>query len=96
VVALQAAADNETVWWAADTQAGCYYDVPLQECSETNGLITLVSPTDGDLDAERSPDVVILSKPDIYDAEGSIREYLSSRGFGVSTSLTAFTIWERR
>jgi hypothetical protein len=41
------------------------------------------------------PDTIILSKPDIYDATGAIRQYASASGFVAARTLEAFTIYER-
>ena len=40
------------------------------------------------------PDVIILSKADIYDGAGALREWMGINGFYISRFLPAFTVWK--
>jgi len=39
------------------------------------------------------PDLVLASKPDVYDQNGVVQEYLSRGGYHPVANLTAFTAW---
>lgn len=76
---------GEIVWWLADQDTGLYYGVPL------NSPLIIDSP---DLPRPaRTPDLVILSKPDVYDWSGAVRAYLAQNNFTVDRVLPAFQIW---
>jgi hypothetical protein len=49
-----------------------------------------------DLDRLPLPDLVVLSKPDIYDNGGSLKAWVEAAGFKLSRTLPAFTTWERQ
>jgi hypothetical protein len=40
-----------------------------------------------------APAMVIASKADIYDAKGTLADYLSTHGYWRQTNLMAFTVW---
>jgi hypothetical protein len=42
------------------------------------------------------PEVIITSKPDVYDATGSVAGYVKSKGFIPVNHFMAFTTWVRR
>lgn len=78
---------GQHVWWLADVSTGVYYHVPFDSPRLT------ITP---DLsDPKTPPDVVVFSKPDIYDASGSARPYLQRQGFTVQQVLPAFEILTR-
>jgi hypothetical protein len=43
-----------------------------------------------------APDLIIISKPDLYDGRGALKDYLSQGGYEKSATLPAFTIWARK
>jgi hypothetical protein len=90
--ARQAIVGGKKVWWAADINAAAYYGVPL---SSPN--LTLSSKFDGaSFQNLVTPDLVIFSKPDIYDPQGKIDNYLREHDFKVTRVLPAFQIFERQ
>ncbi len=90
--ARQAIVGGKKVWWAADFNAAAYYGVPL---SSPN--LTLSSNLDGaSFQNLVTPDLVIFSKPDIYDPHGKIDNYLREHDFKVTRTLPAFRIFERQ
>ena len=84
-LAQQAADHGDKVWWLADLSTGVYYHLPLDQ-----GQIT-TSPPLGE--HGHGPDLVILSKPDIYDSSGEVRAYLARHEFKVMKELPAFQIY---
>ncbi len=86
-VAREAIHAGQHVWWLADVSTGRYYHVPFDSPQLT------VAP-----DLSRSnaqPDLVVFSKPDIYDSSGLVRRYLTKSGFTVQQVLPAFEILKR-
>jgi len=86
-VARTALDAGEKVWWLADVSTGRYYHVPfgspqLTVTPDLSGPVT-------------TPDLVIFSKPDIYDASDAVRHYLTANGFTVTQILPAFEILKR-
>lgn len=92
-----ALAQGKTVWWIADQQGGRYYGLNF---SETTGqgipsTLFLVTPDNqSTLEQSPLPDVIILSKPDVYDSHGIVRKLLEANKFRLARQLKAFTIWE--
>ena len=95
-IARAALASGKRVWWAAAEAAGEYYHVPLSGDSEgTQTARILSSPLPEQLGALPPPDVVIFSKPVIFDRCGALSAYLQARSYRPVTNLPAFTIWEK-
>jgi len=86
-IARAALDSGQRVCWLADVSTGLYYHVPFGSPRLATSL-NLPGPNP-------PPDVVILSKPDIYDASGAVRSYLAAEDFKVTHSLPAFQIWTR-
>ena len=55
-----------------------------------------MNPTPGDLDGRSRPDVVIASKPDVYDVQGSLAQWLAAGGYVSVRRWPAFEVWERK
>ncbi len=85
-IAREARSAGEHVWWLADQSTGLYYGVPL-DSPEIVESPDLPRPA-------RTPDLVILSKPDVYDWSGEVRAYLAQNNFTVERVLPAFQIWK--
>ena len=106
-IAKQELAAGKRVWWAADALGARYYGLPgdfdyLGEltgqhkppgCEDRPGVQAIAAAPAGCLEKLVSPDVVILSKPETFDANGVIAGYLKNRSFAKVRELPAFTIW---
>lgn len=104
-----ALAQGQRVWWAADVIGARYYKLPGEfdvlgeltgqhkplACSDLPGAQAIANASTQCLLALTRPDVVILSKPDTFDASGDIAGYLKAQQFAVVQTLPAFTIWRR-
>jgi hypothetical protein len=90
--ARRAIADGEKVWWAADVSTGAYYGIPLNSPDLTLGS----NLSDRFFETLPTPDLVCLSKPDIYDPNDKIRNYLRAHDFKVMRVLPAFQIFQRQ
>lgn len=106
-IAKQEWSAGKRVWWAADALGARYYGLPgdfdymgeltgkhkAQVCAEQPGVQPIVAASASCLEVLREPDVVILSKPETFDAQGVIASYLAARHFALSQQLPAFTVW---
>ena len=80
-----------TVWWAADGAAAEYYGL-ADGPNET--LVKLMNPSAPELETSPTPGLVVLSKPDIYDAPGNLRSMLGSRRMALKESFPGFWVYE--
>lgn len=95
-VALRALAEGETVLWAANSEAAEYYKVPLSTTPQKDHALYFAA-WEWAPASPRSlvPEVVILSKPDLYDSKGLVREAVAREGRTAIKSLQAFQIWKK-
>lgn len=93
-IATTALKANKTVWWSADLAAARYYGLSTG-ANEGPAALPLIGPGAADLRAAPPPDIVVASKPDIYDPQGALGEFLRARGYVVAERLPAFAIWRR-
>jgi hypothetical protein len=90
----QALAQGQTVWWNADREGALIYRLPVANPPGTpNTALFLMSPSTGFERDLPKPDLVLTSKPDVYDNQGALRDYLLRTGFQPVTNLPAFTAW---
>jgi hypothetical protein len=95
-LARAALAAGKTVWWNADENAAGYYHLPLTKGSSSPGnALLLIDPPDGLLANAIPADVVILSRPDIYDPHSVLAGYLERNHFHCAAVLPAFVVWEK-
>lgn len=76
------------VWWAADLMGGKYYGLLPQLATSPKsvdanvGEVFMANSRSGKYLAELpSPDLIVVSKRDIYDREGALEEWIRTRGF---------------
>jgi hypothetical protein len=93
VHALDAGSD---VWWSADPEAAAYYGLATSSATRQRGKATLPSlgtpQGNGILPV---PDMIITSKPEIYDPTGRVAALIAAKHFRPMTHFKAFTIWQR-
>jgi hypothetical protein len=108
-LALQAHAQGQRVWWAADVVGAHYYGLPgefdyMSEltsvhkpmvCADLPGIQSVPNATRDCLDKLSAPDLVILSKPETFDSRGDIAGYLKAGRFRVVQQMPAFAVWQR-
>lgn len=85
---------GESVWWSADPAAATYYALSLAE-AQTNAARPVIAFETARLAALPLPDLVITSKPDIYDPAGQLGDFLRTHDFRPVRDLPAFRIWRR-
>jgi hypothetical protein len=94
--ARTALSKGQLVWWNAAGVGAQYYDVPLTTDPGRGGAALLVlNPARGTLNHLPLPQVVIASKPDLYDGQSALAELLREQRFQPACRLNAFVIWER-
>jgi len=62
--------------------------------SQPASAIFIMNATPEELASLPKPDVIILSKADIYDGAGALREWMEINGFCISKFFPAFTVWK--
>jgi len=90
--ARNAIGDGKKVWWVADGSAARFYKVPLDSPNLTLGA----NVNEESIGSLAAPDLVLLSKPDIYDPAGRIENFLHAHDFKVDRTLPAFKIFQRQ
>jgi len=87
------------VWWAADNAGAKYYGldagIPDASNSHRHALAVSIPAISGRMTYEELPlpQVVILSKSDIYDPKGRLAEWLDTHHFSIIQRFPAFTVW---
>lgn len=94
-IASSAISSQKTTWWAADETTARYYQLPVSETADSQSALVLYMPEASRLNALAPPDTIVLSRPDQFDALGSIREYITTHGYQKTASFAAFTVWEK-
>ena len=88
---------GQRVWWSADAYGAAYYHLPLITGKNVAaGAFAVQNIKPGELPHFPAPDVIVASKPDIYDSHGVLAGYYLRHGsYMKSATFQAFTIWER-
>ena len=88
-IACAAIERKQPVLWAADIWAGIFYGLNEEQTGWIRWLPSSPTPF------LTGKEVVFLSKPDIYDPQGSLQALLAEHGFVPIRQLTAFTLYAR-
>ena len=94
-IAAAALAYNKEVWWAADAAAAYIYLTPVALEEVPGRAWAMQAPAWDDIRFKFPPRVIVISKPDIYDPQGSVARYASENQFAPALQLQAFTILTR-
>ncbi len=96
IAARAALADGRTVWWNALINGASYYQVPLAADGTTRpGARAMLNPARSTLLTAVPPDLIIASRPDVFDQAGTLADFLARSHYQLVSNLTAFTIWAR-
>jgi hypothetical protein len=80
----------------ADQRAAEYYRVEAQEGTQSRGeVLFLVNPTLEELNRQPAPELIVLSKPDIYDQQNALKLFVSAKRYRLVAQFQAFTIWAK-
>jgi hypothetical protein len=88
------AEQGKRVWWNADREGAAIYGLATVTNAEP-GVLWVANPAPGFDTGLPRPDVVITSKPDIYDGFGALSEFLKREAYIRGPSFVAFMVWER-
>jgi hypothetical protein len=95
-LAKAALSKGQLVWWNAAPEGAIYYNLPIHtHPGSTNEAALVWNPTRETLLGLPPPQVIIASKPDVYDDQRAVAEYVREHGFQPVGSLAAFVIWRR-
>ena len=87
---------GDPVWWNAAEEGAIYYGVPVTTGVAGNGrAVFMMNPTRESLRALPSPTLIVASKPDLYDGQMALAEYIREEGYREAARFTAFVLWER-
>ena len=106
LAAIELARDG-CVWWIADIRGALYYGIPYpsEELAfpsygspgafprRLSALLPVSEKTFSLLSAQDPPTLVLFSKPDIYDSQNVVNNYLSVNKYQVVETFPAFTAW---
>ena len=81
--------DEKTIWWAADSATANYYGLEFNE-----KVINIMELSAEELHSLPTPDIVLVSKKDIYDPQNAISSFLSERSYATSYA-AAFSIYQK-
>lgn len=85
-----------TVWWAADQAGASYYGLHTgSKAALENESLYLPNPTSSDLNDRAAPDMVVISRPDLFDHRGFLRRYVRVNHYSLVAVPPAFQIWRR-
>ena len=90
-IARSALSCGKVVWWAADQASLVFYGSVGTE--DANRLVPLMNPSVDRLFGAPRPDVIVFSKPDIYDFSGSLRRFLDENGFRKAAVFSVFSVF---
>jgi len=95
--AKSALARGMRVWWSAADDGANYYGLPLSNgAGESGRAILVLNATAQSVSALPQPDIVISSKPDLYDNQHAVENFVRGASYRAVASFPAFTVYERR
>mgnify|MGYP001825151093 CR=1 FL=1 len=97
-LALSAMRSGESVWWSAGGPAAQYYGVVFCETNRPTGTPCVFPAFDSaatELLPLRKPDLVIVSRPDLFDRAGALQQHLKENRYEVTIRLKAFQIYQQ-
>ena len=87
-IAKSSLESGKTIWWAADSSTANYYGLEFSE-----KVINVMGLSAEELHGLPIPDIVLISKKDIYDPQNTISSFLSERSY-TTTYAAAFSIYK--
>jgi 4-amino-4-deoxy-L-arabinose transferase-like glycosyltransferase len=84
---------GKTVWWAADEPSLLYYLPELESHIASQSLFLAYGSRSTPIEFSKKPDLVLLSKPDIYDQLNSVSHFLNQQNYRKTGSFTAFSFY---
>src|SRR5665213_305277 len=98
VLARESLAHGERVWWCADITAGRFYGVPVlnpDALPAPGQAWPAFAFSEQVITNQPPPDVVVMSRPEIYDPRGSVRALIAREHYRLVEAPWQFTVWQR-
>lgn len=92
-IARSALAEKKSVWWAASFVGAEYYHLAYSITAPETGKVFY--PLLSDTSKLPPPDLIIYSRPDIFDADGRIQNIIRQNGYRKVESPNSFVIWSK-
>lgn len=89
-VANSSLKNGKTIWWAADSATATYYGLEFNE-----KVINVIGLLAEELHSLPVPDIVLVSKKDIYDPQNEISLFLSERSYSTGYA-AAFSVYKKQ
>lgn len=89
--ARQALTENKSVWWVGADYCANYYGLECAESRPETGKV--FCPQFGGAETLPPPDVIVFSKPDIYDAKFVVQEIIKRDHYQEAARFKSFTVW---
>lgn len=95
-IAATALRSNKQVWWAADPAAAHVYLTPIALEKIPGRAWATQAPAWDKIRHKFPPDVIVLSRPDVYDPTGAVARYARENNLSQVENLTGFVIFTRQ
>ncbi len=95
-VAALAISEGQSVWWAADAATAFVYGTPITMQRTTGHAWGIQAPEWEQINSAWPPDLIVLSRPDVYDPQGVIVRYMDSNSFLPSAQWHGITVYSRQ
>ncbi|HKW30196.1 MAG TPA: hypothetical protein VJT54_12735 [Verrucomicrobiae bacterium] len=92
-VAKKAAAKGEKIYWAADVQTAIYYGLINEKERDFGSSNIFLFKTKHIQKSD--PDLIVLSKTDLYDKSGNIRTFLRDNKYVLLQRFQSFQLWHK-
>jgi hypothetical protein len=85
------------VWWNAAPQGARYYGLPIAtNAADATRAFAIFGLCTDELQGAEAPDLILVTRPDIYDQQGGVATVLSQGDYRNTTNFAGFKVWERR
>ncbi len=91
VLARKGLEDNKEVWWSADRETARYYGVAFRDPERPGpGAFYASGSSRGMLNTQPLPDLILMSKPDVFDPSGTLAGYVADNQYRREQRFNAF------
>lgn len=84
-----------SIWWAADPMGAVYYGLTPVLAGESGCVFLANNRSATYLSNLPEPEIVVLSKPDIYDPNATLSTFLLANSYQVSERFPSMTVWRQ-
>lgn len=91
--ARQALAKNQSVWWAASGNCAVYYGLPCALSRPESGKVFCPRAGFAAAGSLPPPDVIIYSRPDVFDSQHVVQNFIKRDHYHEAARLISFVIW---